>query len=68
MLYTDEQVECYLHFFNPDTIQHQGRKKPEKVRCNNCQADKFFVETGYNICEQSGISQGHALGFFDQRE
>ena len=43
-------------------------KKPEKVRCKICQDDKFFVKTGYNICEKCGMSRGHVLGFFDQKE
>ena len=68
MRYTDEQVELYLHFLNPDTIRNQERKKPEEVRRNNCQGEHFIVKSGYNICEECGVSQGHALGFFDQRE
>ena len=43
-------------------------KKSEKVRCKICQGDKFFVKTGYNICEKCGMSRGHVLGFFDQKE
>lgn len=42
-------------------------KKPVKVRCKICQGDKFFVKTGYNICEKCGMSRGHVLGFLTKR-
>ena len=28
----------------------------------------FFVEPGYNKCEECVVSNGHALGFFDLKE
>ena len=63
MRFTDEQVENYLHFLNP------GTKDPDrKVRCRNCQRDKFFVESGYNFSEECGMSQGHVVEFYDQKE
>ena len=38
------------------------------VRCKLCQGIQLFVNSGYNICEECGKSQGHVLGFYDQRE
>ena len=65
MRYTDEQVEKYLNLLNPETIDRKNRKKSyvKYVR-----VIVFFVKSGYNICEECGMSQGHALRFFDQKE
>lgn len=61
----DEKIDFYLSILNPvDTEMPQS----VKVSCKSCQGERFFVDFGYNICENCGITQGHALGFFDQRE
>ena len=39
-----------------------------RIRCWQCQSDCFFVNSDYNICEECGVSNGHALGFFDQKD
>ena len=38
------------------------------ARCWYCQSDRFFVNSGYNICDSCGASNGHALGYYDQKE
>ena len=40
----------------------------KKVRCRNCQSDSFTIETGYNICDCCGLTNGHVLGYFDVKE
>ena len=66
MSYTKEEIEKYLE------ILHNYTKKPEdvsrKVRCRNCQSDSFLVESGYNICDSCGTTNGHVLGYFDLKE
>ena len=66
MSYTEDQIKKYLE------ILHNYTKKPvdvsRKVRCRNCQSDSFLVESGYNICDYCGTTNGHVLGYFDLKE
>lgn len=68
MRFTNEQVENYLQILQTLPSSRIGTPPNRKVTCRNCQGDKFFVELGYNFCEEYGMSQGHALGFYDKRE
>ena len=66
MTYTEDQIKKYLE------ILHNYTKKTEdvirKVRCSNCKSDSFLVESGYNICDSCGTTNGHVLGYFDLKE
>ena len=70
MAYTKEQIERYLEILhNFSANQAEGDEDGDRhFKCWNCQSDRFFVESGYTKCEPCGLSNGHALGFFDQRE
>ncbi|CAH3162496.1 unnamed protein product, partial [Porites evermanni] len=39
-----------------------------RTKCSNCQNDSFCVESGYNICDSCGTTNGHVLGYFDLKE
>ena len=67
MNYTDEEIKYYLSFLNSDK-QQDREDCDRRARCCYCQSDHFFVNSGYNICEECGASNGHTLGFYDQRE
>ena len=66
MTYTEDQIKKYLE------ILHNYTKKTEdvsrKAKCKNCQGDSFCVESGYNICDSCGTTNGHVLGYFDLKE
>ena len=66
MSYTEDQIKKYLE------ILHNYTKKPvdvsRKVRCRNCKSNSFCVESGYNICDSCGTTNGHVLGYFDLKE
>ena len=67
MSYTEDQIKKYLE------ILHSYNKKIvddviKKVICSNCQNDSFCVESGYNICDSCGTTNGHVLGYFDLKE
>ena len=67
MCYTEEQVEKYLEIlnnYNNLSVEDGNRK----VRCRNCQSDCFFVESGYNICDSCGTTNGHVLGYYDYKD
>ena len=67
MSYTKEEIEKYLELlenYNKKTVEDENKK----VRCSNCQSDSFLVESGYNICDSCGTTNGHVLGYFDLKE
>ena len=43
-------------------------KENTKFRCSNSQSDSFSIESGYNICDSCGLTNGHVLGYFDLKE
>ena len=67
MCYTEEEIEKYLEIlknYNKQTVEDKNRK----IRCRNCQSDSFFIESGYNICDSCGSTNGHVLGYFYLKE
>ena len=71
MCYTEEQIEKYLeilnNYNNASTNQAVG-DGDRKVRCWNCQSNRFFVNSGYKICDSCGVSNGHVLGYYNQKD
>ena len=70
MVYTKEEIENYLEILKSyNNTQSKGDSGVcKKVRCRNCQSDSFFIESGYNICDSCGLTNGHVLGYFDLKE
>ena len=66
--YSEEQIKRYLdilHNYSNQTVE-DGDRKP---KCCNCQrSDCFSIYTGYNVCENCGVLNGHVLGYFDQKD
>ena len=68
MPYTKEQVKKYLD------ILHNYTKPPEeelsrKSKCWNCQRDDCFtIWKGYNLFENSSVTNGHVLGYYDKKD
>ena len=70
MCYTEEQIKRYLD------ILYNYTKKPvedvdvsRKVKCWNCHnSECFFIESGYNICDSCGTTNGHVLGYYDVKD
>ena len=67
MVYTKEEIERYLEILRSYKTQSEEEENT-KVRCSNCQSDSFFIESGYNICDSCGSTNGHVLGYFDLKE
>ena len=67
MTYTKEEIEKYLEILRRYNTQSE-EKENTKVRCRNCQSNSFTIETGYNICDSCGLTNGHVLGYFDLKE
>ena len=71
MCYTEEQIEKYLEIlnnYNNASTNQAVEDANRKVRCWNCQSDCFFVNSGYKICDSCGASNGHVLGYYDQKD
>ena len=68
MPYTEEEIKKYLD------ILHNYTSKPEeevseKSKCSNCQNSEFFtIDSGYKICDECGVANGHVLGFYDVKD
>ena len=67
MSYTEEEIEKSLEILRSYNTQPE-EKENKKVRCKNCQSDNFSIESGYNICDSCGLTNGHVLGYFDLKE
>ena len=67
MTYTEEEIKKYLSILH----KYKGPAKTAggKRGCLNCTNTEFFtIDSGYNICDECGTSNGHVLGFFDVKD
>ena len=66
MSYTEEEIKKYLE------ILHNYTSKPVeevKAKCCNCENREFFtIDSGYKICDECGVENGHVLGFYDVKD
>ena len=71
MCYTEEEIKRYME------ILHKYTKPPEekssetsiKSKCCNCQRDDCFsIYSGYKICENCSVLNGHVLGYHDYKD
>ena len=67
MTYTEEEINKYLnilHNYNKPMQQFSPKSK-----CKNCPNNKSFtIDSGYKICDECGVSNGHVLGLFDLKD
>ena len=66
MTYSKEEVEKYLEILK--SYNSKSEEKENRVRCSNCQGDSFSIESGYYVCEECGLTNGHVLDYFDLKE
>ena len=60
MRYTEEQMKRYLDILHNYTNQTLGSSQ---LKCINCQRSNCFsICTGYNVCENCGVLNGHVWG------
>ena len=67
MTYTKEEIEKYLEILKSYKNESE-EKENKKVRCSNCQSNSFTIESGYNICDSCGTTNGYVLGFYYVKE
>ena len=68
MTYTKEEIEKYLEILRSYNNSQSEEKENTKVRCRNCQSNSFTIESGCNICDSCGTTNGYVLGYFDLKE
>ena len=74
MCYTEEQIKKYLEILSNYTnscgasANQAVGEENRRIKCWNCQSDCFFVNSGYNICDSCGTTNGHVLGHYDQKD
>ena len=68
MTYTEEEIKKYLE------ILHNYTSKPVeevnvKAKCYNCQnSECFTIDSGYKICDECGVENGHVFGIYDFKD
>ena len=66
MSYTEEEIKKYLE------ILHNYTSKPVeevKAKCCNCENREYFtIDSGYKICDECGVENGHVLGIYDFKD
>ena len=68
MTYTEEEIKKYLEILHNYTSQPE-EEVSRKAKCFNCQnSECFTVDTGYKICDECGVANGHVLGFYDVKD
>ena len=69
MVYTKEEIERYLEILKSyNRTSSEVGEANRCIKCWNCHGDCFFVNSGYKICEECGASDGHVLGYYDQKD
>ena len=67
MTYTAEEINKYLNILH--NYNKPMQKFSPKSKCKNCPNNKSFtIDSGYKICDECGVSNGHVLGLFDLKD
>ena len=69
MVYTKEEIEKYLEILkNYNRTSSEVGEENRRIKCCNCHSDCFFINSGYKICDSCGTTNGHVLGYYDQKD
>ena len=66
MLYrtTKKRYLEILHKYTKKPVEDAGVSR--RAKCWNCHSSEcFFIESGYNICDSCGTTNGHVLEYYD---
>ena len=68
MTYTEDQIKQYLEILRNYTRQ-PVEEVSRKSKCSNCEnSTSFTIDSGYKICDDCGVENGHVLGYFDVKD
>ena len=70
MSYTEEEIKKYLDILHNYKVDREGLTvESTKYKCCNCSNTKsFYIDFGYNICDECGTLNGHVLGIYDIKD
>ena len=73
MSYTEEEIKKYLDILHNYKVEREGdiegTVSSTISKCCNCtNTDHFTIDSGYKICDECGITNGHILGLFDLKD
>ena len=68
MTYTEEEIKKYLDILHNYTCKSE-EEFSGKSKCSNCSnTECFTIDSGYKICDECGVANGHVLGFYDVKD
>ena len=71
MSYSEEEINKYLSILHNYKVENEGvkNKKVGSPICKGCKNTlSFSIYYGLKICDECGTSNGHVLGYFDQKD
>ena len=69
MTYTEEEIKKYLDILHNYKVNREGFIGSHISKCLGCPNTKSFtIDSGYKICNECGIENGHVLGFYDVKD
>ena len=67
MSYTEEEIKKYLNILY--NYNKPIQQITTKSKCKGClNTESFTIDSGYKICDECGVLNGHVLGFFDVKD
>ena len=68
MSYTEKEIKKFLEILNSYTSK-PVEEVNMKSKCSNCKnSECFTIDSGYKICDECGVANGHVLGFYDVKD
>ena len=70
MSYTEEEIKKNLDILHNYKVEREGviggTVGSPISKCLNCPNTEYFtIDSGFKICDECGIANGHVLGLFD---
>ena len=67
MSYSEEEIKKYMNILS--NYNKPMQQFIPKSKCKGCpNTESFTIDSGYKICDECGVSNGHVLGQFDLKD
>ena len=67
MSYTEEEINKYSKILN--NYNNRMQQITPKSKCLGCPNTEYFtIDSGYKICDECGVANGHVLGLYDIKD
>ena len=68
MSYTEEKIKKYLEILHDYTSKPEEEVNVKSKGCNCQNSECFTIDSGYKVCDECGVENGHVLGFYDVKD